>query len=99
MADYVGAIDQGTTSTRFMVFNRSGQTVASAQKEQIGFAPAFPPKPRGVFDRDRGVPVLVDPRDLQRQAQKARQPSRQFGRAQSVRQKHRVEWLERLFAQ
>jgi glycerol kinase len=33
MADYVGAIDQGTTSTRFIVFSRSGQMVATAQKE------------------------------------------------------------------
>jgi len=33
MADYVGAIDQGTTSTRFIVFSRSGQSVAAAQKE------------------------------------------------------------------
>src|SRR5580692_6437602 len=31
--DYVGAIDQGTTSTRFMVFDRSGRVVAVAQKE------------------------------------------------------------------
>src|SRR5450631_1397981 len=33
MPDYVGAIDQGTTSTRFIVFRRSGQVVATAQKE------------------------------------------------------------------
>jgi glycerol kinase len=33
MADYIGAIDQGTTSTRFIVFNRSGATVAAAQQE------------------------------------------------------------------
>ena len=33
MADYVGAIDQGTTSTRFIVFDRAGQMVAIAQKE------------------------------------------------------------------
>ena len=33
MADYVGAIDQGTTSTRFIVFNRAGQMVSTAQKE------------------------------------------------------------------
>jgi glycerol kinase len=33
MADYVGAIDQGTTSTRFIVFGRSGLIVATAQKE------------------------------------------------------------------
>ena len=33
MAEYVGAIDQGTTSTRFIVFGRSGQIVATAQHE------------------------------------------------------------------
>ena len=33
MADYVGAIDQGTTSTRFMVFDHGGQVVAVDQKE------------------------------------------------------------------
>ena len=33
MRRYVGAIDQGTTSTRFIVFDRRGQIVASAQKE------------------------------------------------------------------
>ena len=33
MADYIGAIDQGTTSTRFIVFDRSGRMVALAQKE------------------------------------------------------------------
>jgi glycerol kinase len=31
--DYVGSIDQGTTSTRFMVFDRSGRIVSVAQKE------------------------------------------------------------------
>jgi glycerol kinase len=31
--DYVGAIDQGTTSTRFMVFDRAARVVAIAQKE------------------------------------------------------------------
>jgi glycerol kinase len=33
MPDYIGAIDQGTTSTRFMIFDRAGAVVASAQKE------------------------------------------------------------------
>lgn len=33
MASYIGAIDQGTTSTRFTVFDRSGWAVATAQKE------------------------------------------------------------------
>jgi glycerol kinase len=30
---YLGAIDQGTTSTRFIVFDHSGRTVSAAQKE------------------------------------------------------------------
>jgi glycerol kinase len=30
---YIGAIDQGTTSTRFIVFDRAGATIASAQME------------------------------------------------------------------
>jgi glycerol kinase len=33
MADYVGALDQGTTSTRFMVFDHHGQVVTVDQKE------------------------------------------------------------------
>ena len=33
MAAYLGALDQGTTSTRFIVFDRSGRVVSSAQKE------------------------------------------------------------------
>jgi glycerol kinase len=33
VANYIGAIDQGTTSTRFIVFDRSGRAAAVAQKE------------------------------------------------------------------
>jgi glycerol kinase len=33
MADYVGALDQGTTSTRFMIFDHGGKVVAVDQKE------------------------------------------------------------------
>jgi glycerol kinase len=33
MSNYLGAIDQGTTSTRFIVFDRSGRISAVAQKE------------------------------------------------------------------
>lgn len=33
MAKYVAAIDQGTTSTRFMIFDRSGRIISTAQKE------------------------------------------------------------------
>src|ERR671938_1421793 len=33
MADYIGAIDQGTTSTRFIVFDRDGEIVNVDQRE------------------------------------------------------------------
>ena len=33
MSRFVGALDQGTTSTRFIIFDRQGQIVAVAQKE------------------------------------------------------------------
>src|SRR5271165_6971913 len=33
MGGYVGAIDQGTTSTRFLIFDRGGVIVGAAQKE------------------------------------------------------------------
>ena len=33
MAQFIGAIDQGTTSSRFIVFNRAGEIVSSAQEE------------------------------------------------------------------
>jgi glycerol kinase len=33
MSKFVGAIDQGTTSTRFMIFDHAGSVVASAQRE------------------------------------------------------------------
>jgi glycerol kinase len=39
MARYIGAIDQGTTSTRFIVFDRGGNIITVAQKEH---AQVFP---------------------------------------------------------
>ncbi|MDE2008313.1 MAG: glycerol kinase, partial [Rhodospirillales bacterium] len=33
MTRYIGAIDQGTTSSRFIVFDRAGATIAMAQRE------------------------------------------------------------------
>ena len=33
MASYIGAIDQGTTSSRFIVFDQFGRIVSSAQRE------------------------------------------------------------------
>ncbi|MGZ8718095.1 MAG: glycerol kinase GlpK [Aeromicrobium sp.] len=39
MAEYVGAIDQGTTSTRFMVFDHDGREVAKHQLEHEQILP------------------------------------------------------------
>src|SRR5487761_1332255 len=39
VADFVGAIDQGTTSTRFMVFDHSGAEVARHQLEHTQIMP------------------------------------------------------------
>jgi glycerol kinase len=39
MTNYIGAIDQGTTSTRFIVFDQAGDIVASAQKEHAQIYP------------------------------------------------------------
>jgi glycerol kinase len=39
MGNYVGAIDQGTTSTRFIVFNHAGSVVASCQTEHEQILP------------------------------------------------------------
>jgi glycerol kinase len=36
---FVGAIDQGTTSTRFLIFNKVGEVVAS---HQIEFTQIYP---------------------------------------------------------
>ena len=39
MSSFVGAIDQGTTSTRFIVFDQAGNIVASAQQEHAQIFP------------------------------------------------------------
>jgi glycerol kinase len=38
-ASYIGAIDQGTTSTRFIVFDRAGKIISLAQKEHAQIYP------------------------------------------------------------
>jgi len=40
MGQFIGSIDQGTTSTRFIVFNRQGNIVAIDQKEHRQYYPA-----------------------------------------------------------
>jgi glycerol kinase len=39
MADFVGAVDQGTTSTRFMIFDHSGNEVGKHQLEHQQILP------------------------------------------------------------
>src|SRR5436305_15169103 len=39
MPEYVGAVDQGTTSTRFMIFDHSGNEVARHQLEHEQILP------------------------------------------------------------
>jgi glycerol kinase len=39
LKNYIGAIDQGTTSTRFILFDRAGRIVAAAQKEHQQICP------------------------------------------------------------
>src|SRR5262249_8368331 len=39
LPDYIGAIDQGTTSTRFLIFDRHEKIVATAQKEHLQIYP------------------------------------------------------------
>jgi len=39
MADLVGAVDQGTTSTRFMVFDHGGNAVGRQQLEHEQILP------------------------------------------------------------
>lgn len=56
--NYVGAIDQGTTSTRFIVFDRAGRVVAIAQKEheQIYPRPGWVEhRPDEIWQRTREV--------------------------------------------
>jgi glycerol kinase len=44
MREYIGALDQGTTSTRFIVFDRSGRILSAAQREHQRIYP----RPGGV---------------------------------------------------
>ncbi len=58
MADYIGAIDQGTTSTRFIVFDRDGRIVASDQREHAQITPRagwVEHDPREIWRRTREV--------------------------------------------
>jgi glycerol kinase len=60
LPNYIGAVDQGTTSTRFIVFDRSGRVISSAQKEhqQIYPNPGWVEhNPEEIWQRSREVIV------------------------------------------
>jgi glycerol kinase len=40
MAEFIGAIAQGTTSTRFMVFDGAGRVIGTDQKEHRQYYPS-----------------------------------------------------------
>jgi len=58
MADYVGAVDQGTTSSRFMIFDHSGNEVAKHQLEHEQILPQagwVEHNPLEIWDRTQTV--------------------------------------------
>src|SRR5262245_28046200 len=58
MADYVGAIDQGTTSTRFMIFDHDGNEVGRDQLEHEQILPQagwVEHDPLEIWERTRNV--------------------------------------------
>src|SRR5436305_99262 len=58
MSNYIGAIDQGTTSTRFIVFDRAGRIVACAQKEHRQLYPQpgwVEHDPEGIWQKTQEV--------------------------------------------
>src|SRR6266550_3116977 len=60
MAEFVGAIDQGTTSTRFMVFDHDGGVVGRHQLEHEQILPRagwVEHNPVEVWDRRTGRPL------------------------------------------
>ncbi len=73
MAAYLGALDQGTTSTRFMVFDRAGRIVSQAQEEHEQIYPSagwVEHDPEEIWRRTQGVILramkhkVLQPRDL-----------------------------------
>ncbi|MFC7487684.1 glycerol kinase GlpK [Knoellia sp. CPCC 206453] len=58
MADFIGAVDQGTTSTRFMVFDHDGREVARHQLEHDQILPRagwVEHNPLEIWDRTQSV--------------------------------------------
>src|SRR5579875_152982 len=58
MADFVGAVDQGTTSTRFMIFDHGGNEVGRHQLEHEQILPQagwVEHNPTEIWERTRSV--------------------------------------------
>ena len=58
MAEFVGAVDQGTTSTRFMIFDHGGREVARHQLEHEQILPQpgwVEHNPTEIWERTRAV--------------------------------------------
>ena len=58
MPDFVGAVDQGTTSTRFMIFDHSGNEVGKYQLEHEQILPQagwVEHNPTEIWERTRAV--------------------------------------------
>ena len=58
MGDFIGAVDQGTTSTRFIVFDHDGRPVASHQLEHEQVLPRagwVEHNPLEIWDRTQTV--------------------------------------------
>jgi glycerol kinase len=73
MADFVGAVDQGTTSTRFMIFDHGGNEIARHQLEHEQILPRagwVEHNPVEIWERARAVIEIalgkagIGPRDL-----------------------------------
>ncbi len=66
MSGYVGAIDQGTTSTRFILFDRDGRVVAIDQREHEQINPRA-----GWVEHDAAGDLAADPRGDRRGSRRA----------------------------
>src|SRR5436309_3376719 len=58
MASFIGALDQGTTSTRFMIFDHAGKAVDAARKEHSQIYPQpgwVEHDPLEIWDRTQAV--------------------------------------------
>ena len=75
MADYVGAIDQGTTSTRFILFDRDGRIASVDQREHEQITPRA-----GWVEHDAARDLAAHARGDRRRAGRSRRRGRRHRR-------------------